>query len=125
MPTETEYCPRCGLTFEELPEYIDPEELTGALRIIIERHRQVAVEGFDAKNDSRYTHAELVRAGICYASTGLHDSLQDVARMLFSILWPFDRTWDKRVKHGVIRSLEIAGAFIAAEIDNRIARRKP
>lgn len=31
--------------------------------------------------------------------------------------WPWDEKWDKRKKHDKIRSLVIAGALIAAELD--------
>lgn len=31
--------------------------------------------------------------------------------------WPWDKSWDKREKHDKLRSLQIAGALIAAEID--------
>lgn len=31
--------------------------------------------------------------------------------------WPWDKKWDKRRKHDKVRSLVIAGALIAAELD--------
>lgn len=39
--------------------------------------------------------------------------------------WPWDSKWDKREKHNTLRSLVIAGALIAAEIDRITALPSP
>lgn len=77
-----------------------------------ERSRQFEVKGFDAKRDSRYKNAELVKAAVAYALDGTGDlSLIDTIKEL----WPWG---EKNFKiRGRVEQLTVAGALIAAEID--------
>ena len=109
--------------------------MTGAEMIVAERKRQIEAEGWDAEHDDdEHAHEELVGAAICYAVNkgDVHDgrvvtgygqwvggyfgSTRDL-HMSAPVLWPWSDELDKRVKHDRIRSLAIAGALIAAEID--------
>lgn len=98
----------------------------GAARIAVERARQKSVEGWTPEHDAQHAHGELSIAAACYALNcrkedgypihnyaAVHDyECRDG--------WPWARWWDKRDKHDREKSLVIAGALIAAELD-RIA----
>jgi len=86
--------------------------MTGAELIVAERQRQIDEEGCTAEGDARYTDGELIRAALCYA-----DSANPFVKYVGPRTWPWDPSWDKRVKHSRKRKLVIAGALIAAEID--------
>jgi hypothetical protein len=118
-------------------EKIDKRD--GALRISDERIRQIEKEGWSAEHDDAHEDFELAWAAVCYAAPDLV-FLQD--RELANVIylrdpWPFETKWDKRQYDGNvvlgnwkqdtakrIRQLEMAGAFIAAEID-RLLRAYP
>jgi hypothetical protein len=99
-------------------------ELNSGLNLIIaERHRQVNEEGCTLEHDAQHDGGELAVAAACYAVNGLNDGsdsgtfVQHLDDGIVNDGWPFEDIWDKREKHGRIRSLAIAGALIAAEID--------
>lgn len=97
--------------------------MKGVERIAAERKRQITEERWDAAHDDRHKDGELARAAICYAASALGVEVVEVgtaARFTVGSLWPWSEDWDKRDKHDDIRSLEISGALIAAEIDRRI-----
>lgn len=115
--------PCCGDTSE--PAKI----MTGIELIAIERQRQIDVEGYKIDHDSEtYKNGELIGAASCYAVSALNklyyknhpESKMDMAILKLwdgDDAWPWEAKYDKREKHDVIRSLVIAGALIAAEID--------
>lgn len=89
--------------------------LSGAERIAEERHRQVAL-GWSREHDSE-EHGEdgsLVRAAIMYCACAMPN--QSIG--LTDLYWPWPvNADDYGMKADPIRSLEKAGALIAAEID--------
>ena len=92
--------------------------MNGAERITAERERHVSQEGWTPQHDAQHDSGALLDAAVCYIAN---------AHEYFEVdegLWPWDKAWDKRDKHSDIRSLEIAGALIAAEIDRRLATRQ-
>lgn len=95
--------------------------MTGAEMIAAERQRQKSGEGWTSAHDEQHAKGELVDAAICYATnTDAHDGFVrtgDTEYDYFAPLWPWSDSWDKRSKHDQLRSLTIAGALIAAEID--------
>ena len=86
--------------------------MNGIERIAAERQRQIEVEGWTPEHDDMYDNGELAAAAACYAA--------DKRRYTYAPppQWPWDAKWWKPDSH--IRSLEKAGALIAAEIDRRI-----
>jgi len=100
--------------------------MTGIEMIVAERRHQIDGEGWTPEHDDEHTHEELVGAAICYAANKgvVFDSRIVVggdfrAPVLYydSPAWPWDGESDKRAQHGRLRSLAVAGALIAAEID--------
>jgi hypothetical protein len=112
-----------------------------------ERQRQIEVEKWDEKHDeSSAGSGQLVGAALCYAANYLNKTHGDgfARAQIFGIAdpkvslvglrypnkgkwidaWPWDSKWDKRSKHDKLRSLEIAGALIAAEIDRLLSIEK-
>lgn len=118
---------------------------TGIELITEERMRQISKEGWTFDHDDEHIHGELSAAAACYAinkhkskvrvhmyreaeNTFLSGNTGDRGdRRLMPEGWydafPWEE-WDKRFKHNQIKSLQIAGALIAAEID-RLQRIKP
>lgn len=105
----------------------------GIEMIAAERKRQVEVEDWDIFHDEDYHGGELVAAAACYATNAINkyyefEKCRFQVRPVKNIAgadfvgdwkdgWPWDAQWDKRKKHDKLRSLVIAGALIAAEID--------
>jgi len=100
--------------------------MTGAERIAEERRRQIESEHWTPRHDLQHDCGELVDAAICYAVNG---GSEKVAVETWDARspkrcdpwWPWADERDKRDKHGRQRSLVIAGALIAAEIDRLAA----
>lgn len=100
---------------------------TGIELIAEERQRQIEVEGYDVTRDvDFYEHGELMGAAGCYISNALNKGTEQPKFSHFKVMdpigryqdaWPWDKQYDKREKHDAFRSLVIAGALIAAEID--------
>lgn len=115
---------------------------TGVKLIAEERKRQIEVEKWDYSHDADYAQGELIGAAACYAVNALNKDghkarVQIHLKAETSIeagntgdrgdrqlrkagwydAWPWSNSWDKREKHDKMRSLVIAGALIAAEID--------
>lgn len=113
--------------------------MTGVELIAAERKRQVDKEGWTPEHDDAHTNHELALVAALYAAPiplFERDEVADGVR--FMDPWPWDDGWDKRPRFsdthrlkdaggmGVserIRTLEKAGALIAAEID-RLQRRQ-
>jgi hypothetical protein len=88
---------------------------TGIERIAAERQRQIEAEGWTPEHDDAHADAELVRAAICYAQHG--SGFDFGSECNHHYLWPWDQSWWKADPDNRVRSLEKAGALIAAEID--------
>ena len=88
----------------------------GAARIVAERIRQKSVEGWTPEHDAQHSKGELTIAATCYALNKM-PVYADHWFDEMSEWWPWHPDWDKRDKHDRKRSLEIAGALIAAELD--------
>ncbi len=93
--------------------------MTGAQMIVKERDRQITEEGWTPEHDRRHTDNELAIAAACYAVNGIPGV--SVYEYGDSDAFPFVEEWDKRRRHGRLRSLVIAGALMAAEIDRLLA----
>lgn len=114
----------------------------GVLEIEEERKRQVEVEKWDYKHDEDYKNGELIGAAACYTANALEKSGHKARAQIYleaesgflsgntgdrgdrqlrkagwQDAWPWDEKWDKRERHDKRRSLVIAGALIAAELD--------
>lgn len=74
---------------------------SGVSLISEERRRQIDQEGFDLVHDDAHVNGELTQAALYYLSPGDH-------------AWPWDGAPTNKDR---VRSLTIAAAFIAAEID--------
>jgi len=114
--------------------------MNGIQRIAAERQRQIEDEKWTPENDDEYDIGQLVDAAICYATAAtclangpvmmgpeydcnpgnLMENFKD-GKFGHGVSWPWDFEWLK-IDDDPIRSLEKAGALIAAEID-RLQRR--
>ena len=83
----------------------------GAQRIMDERLRQMAQEGWTAEHDDEHDGHELASAAVCYVEASYGG-----VEMESPWDWPWHRSWWK-ASDDPIRNLEKAGALIAAEID--------
>ncbi len=100
----------------------------GVKMIAAERKRQVEYEGWIAKHDNEHDREELATVAALYASpVKLYTRGDYRGGIAFIDPWPltWDRRWDKREKHSRLRSLAIAGALCAAEIDRLLRARVP
>jgi hypothetical protein len=88
----------------------------GIEMIAAERKRQTEQEGWTPEHDAQHDQGELTIAAACYALNKM-PTYADHWQAETSEWWPWHPDWDKREKHDRIRSLAIAGALIAAEID--------
>ena len=115
---------------------------TGIELIAEERQRQIDKENWSGEHDKQHSCGELSAAAAFYA-VNKHEMKMRVQvwlddesdflinngdrgdRKLIKAGWynqfPFDSNWDKREKHGRLKSLQIAGALIAAEIDRLLS----
>lgn len=117
MNRESDYGGYADNEWRELRARAEVKMKTGVDLIAEERQRQIHQEGWTAEHDAKDHHkGGLVRAALCYADNALPDHYS----YLDPSTWPWDPTWDKRSKHGRRRSLVIAGALIAAELDRLI-----
>lgn len=101
----------------------------GSVRIALERHRQITVEHYSTQHDDDHSDSSLSLAGglmaIYAATTPPHDhhSIKSldacrIARAAVVKLWPWGKEHFK--PKDALRTLEIAGALIAADIDRLI-----
>lgn len=89
--------------------------IDGAHLIAQERERQCNVEGYTADHDAEHNNYEFIKAAILYIANAVPPN-----KFGIDCEWPFDPPSDKRKKHGTVKSLTIAGALLAAEIDRRL-----
>lgn len=109
-----------------LDPLVEGEELSGVERIALERHRQVASEGFTPEEDDKHHYGELAKAAGCYSwLAGQSEGLCEAFVNTPPPLWPdnWHSTWWKP-SDDQVRNLEKAGALIAAEIDRIMRARK-
>lgn len=103
----------------EREQISDEAHLGGAQRIADERDRQVAFGWSRAHDaDEHAGDGALVRAAIMYCASAMPDRSLGLSDLYWP--WPVNED-DYGKKADPIRSLEKAGALIAAEIDRRLA----
>lgn len=91
---------------------------TGITLIAQERNRQVEMEGWTPEFDRKFHGGgDLAVAAACYAV----NKIPELPKSFFTTPFPWPPKWDKRAKHDRKRSLIIAGALIAAELDRLLA----
>lgn len=113
---------------------------SGIELIAAERQRQIEVEGWNDLHDNDHNTMQLSGAAGCYLANAINKAYEGEphtkkkrARFQYNYDemwkpgvvrkggwkdgWPWDEEWDKRKKHDKVRSLVIAGALIAAELD--------
>lgn len=87
--------------------------LSGAEAIVVERWRQITVEGWGSEHDAQLDQGELIAGAVAYA-------LNAYGQIEAERWWPFNperfKPSDPTVA-GRIRDLVKAGAMIASEID--------
>lgn len=88
--------------------------------VIMERHRQIAEEGWTPEHDDQHEVGMLAAAGSAYAlyvADELHPQSQGNGGFADTppLFWPFDPIWWKPGEHR--RSLVKAAALILAEIE--------
>jgi len=84
----------------------------GVVAGLLERQRQITVEGFSAERDDQYTGGQLLKAAAVYLlkAAGL-------ATLRVLPYWPWERSWLKPGDSQ--RNLEKAFALLVAEMDRR------
>ena len=86
-------------------------KLNPAVRdVLVERQRQISVEGWTPEHDDAHSVGELARAAACYANPDLVYVLQGTT----GLGWPWDESWWKPADQH--RNLVKAGALILAAI---------
>lgn len=100
------------IAMEAAAEVDSLRPIPGAIRIAMERQRQIDQEGWTPAHDDGHIHGELAAAAISYAMYADPDGAGENA----VDFWPWERSWWKP-SDDPIRNLEKAGALIAAEID--------
>lgn len=95
------------------PLFLAPpaRESTAARDVLVERERQIEIEGWSAERDNEYTTGQLADAASCYA---LSNPYPDHERGVPAD-WPWSRKWWKPTTRR--RDLVKAGALIIAEIE--------
>lgn len=87
-------------------------QLNAAIRdVLVERQRQISVEGWTPEHDDAHSTGELARAAACYANPDLPYMLQGTN----GLGWPWDESWWKPADQR--RNLAKAGALIIAELE--------
>lgn len=95
---------------DELLAALDSNQSRGVRDVIVERRRQINIEGWSSHHDDQHSYGEMALAAGCYAMFGLCFNAGDPPKY-----WPWDKKWwkpsDKR------RNLVKAAALIIAEIE--------
>lgn len=90
--------------------------LPAVMRLVAERKRQIAGEGWTPAHDDEHTAGQLADAAACYALAAANVSFSGAAAPASPPgHWPFDDAWWK--PDTAIRMLEKAGAMIVAELE--------
>lgn len=108
------------------------------IELIAEEVKQVSLMNkWNYENDEDYGHGELAAAAACYAANSILKDRKDKQFVRFQVKekiteeygfpvysetdyvdgWPWADEYDNRSKHNSLKSLIVAGALIAAEID--------
>lgn len=91
--------------------------MNGTERIVAERERQVAGEGWTPEHDDQHINSELATAARCYTEFA---ELQALGRSPSPAVVPIEWPWDYdgwKPADNPVRNFEKAAALIAAEID--------
>ena len=97
--------------------------MNGVDMILEERLRQQQQEGYSIKKDANAGDGILAMAACCYAAPEpLYFYRLTLKGMVFGDPFPWAPVFDKRKIHSRLRKLQIAGALIAAEIDQLLAK---
>lgn len=95
---------------DELLAALESNQSRGVRDVIVERRRQINIEGWSSHHDDQHSYGEMSLAAGCYAMFGLCFNAGDPPKY-----WPWDKQWwkpsDKR------RNLVKAAALIIAEIE--------
>ena len=95
---------------DELLAALESNQSRGVRDVIVERRRQINIEGWSSHHDDQHSYGEMALAAGCYAMFGLCFNAGDPPKY-----WPWDKKWwkpsDKR------RNLVKAAALIIAEIE--------
>jgi hypothetical protein len=84
--------------------------------IIVERQRQIRVEGWTPEHDDTHSAGEMARAAACYAyEAGRTDSQRAIDAGAPPMAWPWARSWWKSTDRR--SDLVKAAALIVAEIE--------
>lgn len=83
--------------------------------IVVERKRQIEVEGWDSAHDDKHDEGEMAAAAGCYAFASGSLVTWDCFRTVADAVWPWDKGWWKPKGHR--QNLIKAGALIVAEIE--------
>ena len=117
-----------------MTKFITSDIHSGVGLIAVEREKQIEEDGFDAGHDRDHVAGELSAAAACYAVNKSDVPGKYIRVVKHTILprdpsacgyrstelpdaFPWSDEFDKRDQHDRLRSLVIAGALIAAEID--------
>ena len=89
--------------------------------IVLERMRQITVEGWTPENDDAHNLGQMAGAALCYLAEDIPHWARQQAHGCY---WPWDAEWWKPGDHR--RNLVKAGALILAEIErlDRARRRE-
>lgn len=95
---------------DELLAALESNQSRGVRDVIVERRRQINIEGWSSHHDDQHSYGEMALAAGCYAMFGLCFNAGDPPKY-----WPWDKKWwkpsDKR------RNLVKAAALIIADIE--------
>jgi hypothetical protein len=87
------------------------DDMPGAVKILVERHRQVQEEGWTPEHDDEHEFGQLSDAAVCYLLRVGNPSFVKPPEW-----WPWSADWWKP-SDDPLRNLVKAGALAAAEID--------
>lgn len=95
---------------DDLQAALDSNQSRGVSDVIVERQRQINIEGWSSDHDDQHSYGEMALAAGCYVMFGRCFNADNPPKY-----WPWDKKWwkpsDKR------RNLVKAAALIIAEIE--------
>ena len=102
----------------DLPDYLRLQiaGTAAAHDVLVERRRQIEVEGWTPEHDDQHGNWELSRAAVCYGNMGRNGPFSHPHPAHPPLGWPWHWTWWK-LSDDPRRNLVKAGALILAEIE--------